>query len=153
MSDWAATRRVPAEILLAEGLTVYGELHLQARVAYREGAETLLEMLNRAEPFFALSTADGGISFLSKEQVAVVSCAPEAEQDDPERLHAAKRLGLEVVLWGGALYRGWATHELPPTRARTLDYLNSSGRFFAVSTDAETRYVNRSHVCIVRPFD
>ena len=34
-----------------------------------------------------------------------------------------------------------------------LDYLNTSGRFFTVSTDTETRYVNRSHVSIVRPFD
>jgi hypothetical protein len=153
MSDWAATERIAAEILLAEGVTVYGDIHLQARVAYRDGAETPLEMLNRPEPFFVLSTPDGSIVFLSKDQVAVISCAPDAVLDDPERTTAARRLGLDVVLWGGAIYRGWAMHELPPNRARTLDYLNAAGRFFAVSTDAETRYVNRSHVSIVRPSD
>lgn len=153
MGDWAATERVPAEVLLAEGVTVYGELHLQARVAQHDGAETPLEMLNRPDPFFALSMPDGGIAFLSKDQVAVISCTLASVINDPERASAAKRLGLDVVLWGGAIYRGWAIHELPPDRARTLDYLNVSGRFFAVSTDAETRYVNRSHVSIVRPFD
>lgn len=152
MSDWATTRRLTVEVLLAEGEQLHGELHLQARVAYRDGAETLLEMLNREEPFLALSGADG-IIFVSKDQVAVVSCPPEIELDDPDRAHAATRFHFEVVLRGAARYQGWAVHELPPTHTRTLDYLNTSGRFFAVSTDAETRYVNRSHVCLVRPFD
>jgi len=153
MSDWAATERLPAEILLAEGVTLRGELHLQARVAYHDGAETPLEMLNRAEPFFALSVSDG-IAFVSREQVAVVTCAPpQPVAPDAERLNAATRFQLEVVLWGGATYRGSALLELPPNRARLLDYLNTPGRFFAVTTDAETRYVNRSHVSLVRPFD
>lgn len=153
MSDWAATERLPAEVQLAEGVTLRGELHLQARVAYHDGAETPLEMLNRGDNFFALSVADG-IAFVSREQVAVVTCAPpQPVAPDAERLNAATRFGLEVVLWGGATYRGWAVMELPPTRARLLDYLNSSGRFFTVATDTETRYLNRSHVSIVRPFD
>ena len=75
MSDWAATERLPAEIQLAEGVTLRGELHLQARVAYHDGAETPLEMLNRGDAFFALSVSDG-IAFISREQVAVVTCAP-----------------------------------------------------------------------------
>ena len=153
MSDWAATERLPAEIQLAEGVTVRGELHLQARVAFHDGAETPLEMLNRSDAFFALSVADG-IAFISREQVAVVTCAPpQPVAPDAERLNAATRFGLEVVLWGGATYRGWAIMELPPSRARLLDYLNTTGRFFTVATDTETRYVNRSHVSIVRPFD
>ena len=152
MSDWAATRRLPVEILLAEGVTLRGDLHLQPGVANHEGTETPLELLNRPEPFFVLSVADG-ITFVSREQVAAVRCAPPVVPDDPDRLNAATRLGLEVVLWGGATYRGWAIHELPPHRARTLDYLNTSGRFFAVSNDTETRYLNRSHVAVVRPFD
>ena len=148
MSDWATTRRLAVEVLLAEGAVLHGELHLQARVAYHEGAE----MLNRGDTFLALSAADG-IVFVSKDQLAVISCPPEVELDDPERAHAATRFHFEVVLRGGARYQGWAMHELPPTHTRTLDYLNTSGRFFAVSTDAETRYVNRSHVSLVRPFD
>jgi hypothetical protein len=153
MSDWAATERLPAEIQLAEGVTLRGELHLQARVAYHDGAETPLEMLNRGDAFFALSVSDG-IAFISREQVAVDTCAPpQPVAPDTERLAAATRFGLEVVLWGGATYRGWAIMELPASRARLLDYLNTAGRFFTVATDTETRYVNRSHVSIVRPFD
>jgi hypothetical protein len=152
MSEWAETRRLAVEILLAEGVTLRGELHLQPGVASHEGTETPLELLNRPEPFFVLSVADG-ITFVSREQVAAVTCAPQLIPEDPDRLNAATRLSLEVVLWGGATYRGWAIQELPPNRARTLDYLNTSGRFFAVSTDTETRYVNRSHVTVVRPID
>ena len=152
MSDWAATQRLSVEILLAEGTLLRGELHLQARVANHDGVETPLDLLNRREPFFALSVADG-IALVSREQVAAVICAPRPASEDPDRLSAATRFGLEVVLWGGATYRGWAIDELPPNHARTLDYLNTSGQFFAVSTDAETRYVNRSHVTLVRPLD
>ena len=121
MSDWAATERLPAEIQLAEGVTLRGELHLQARVAYHDGAETPLEMLNRGDAFFALSVSDG-IAFISREQVAVVTCAPpQPVAPDTERLAAATRFGLEVVLWGGATYRGWAIIELDsvPDKSRT----------------------------------
>ncbi len=153
MTDWAATERVAATVLLAEGIVLQGDLHLQARVAHRDGPESTLEMLNRPDPFFAISLPDGGAAFLSRDQVAVVACAPEPAIGDPDRMSAAKQAGVEVILWGGTQYRGWVTIELPPSRARTLDYLNGAGRFFAIATETETRFVNRSHVCIVRPLD
>ena len=153
MSDWAATERQPASVLLAEGVELHGDLHLQAHVAYREGPESPLEMLNRPDPFFVLSLADGGVVFISRDQVAVVSCAPRPAIADPDRMHAAKQATVEVVLWGGTQYRGWVTIELPPSRARTLDFLNGAGRFFAVGTETENRFVNRSHVCLVRPLE
>jgi hypothetical protein len=152
MSDWGATERVTAEVTLAEGDRLAGELHVQSRVAYREGPETLLELLNRPEPFFALA-GDGRVHFVSKAQAAVVACDPSVGADDAERLGAAKRVALAVTLAGGVEYTGWAAVELPPTRARTLDYLNGGDRFFTLRADDATRYVNRAHVRFVRPLD
>lgn len=153
MNHWASTERAPAEIRLADGGIVAGELHLQSRVAHRSGPETVLEMLNRPDPFFPLSLADGGIVFLSKAQVAVVTCGPGAGEVDPDRTSAAKQVGLEVGIRGGDELRGWATLELPPTRLRALDYLNAAGVFFAVRTHARTHFINRAHARLVRPLD
>ena len=153
MRDWGSTRRVAATAVLAEGMVLEGELHLLARTAWPSGPETPLEILNRAEPFFALTLRDGGVAFVAKDQAAVVSCRNQSPLADPERASAAKLVDLEVVLQGGAEYRGRAALELPPPRTRALDYVNGPGRFFSLSADDTTRYINKSLVRLIRPLD
>jgi hypothetical protein len=153
MSDWGATQRVAARVLLAEGVVLAGELHLLARVTNPLDTESPLEMLNRDDPFFALTIPEGGVAFVSKAQVSVVSCRDHAPLDDPDRVSAAKLVGLSVELTDGVEYRGRSTFELPPARARALDYINGSGRFFALWTDDVTQYINKSLVRLIRPLD
>jgi hypothetical protein len=152
MSDWGITTRVPAEVVLAEGIALSGDLHLYARSTYPPGPETPLEMLNRSDAFFAL-TLDGGVTFLPKSQVVVVSCRNQAPLADPDRVSAARLIELEVVVQGGAEFRGRAALELPPSRGRTLDYLNGPGIFFALGADDVSWYFNKSRVRLARPLD
>jgi hypothetical protein len=152
MSDWGATQRVSAEVVLADGVVLEGDLHLAAHATYPAETESPLEMLNRANPFFALTLPTGGVAFVSKAQAAVVSCR-DASPLDPARASAARLVALEVSLANGAEYRGRATYELPPGRGRTLDYVNGSERFFTVWTDDLARYINKSLVRIIRPLD
>ncbi len=152
MSDWGITTKVPAEVALVEGIILAGDLHLYARPTYPPGPETPLEMLNRGEAFFAL-TLDGGVSFIPKTQVVVVSCHNQAPLADPDRISAARLIELEVVVQGGAEYRGHAALELPPSRGRALDYLNGPGVFFAIGTDDVSWYINKSRVRLARPLD
>ena len=112
MSDWGITTKVPAEVMLVEGIVLSGDLHLYARPTYPPGPETPLEMLNREDAFFAL-TLDGGVTFLPKTQVVVVSCRDQAPLTDPDRVSAARLIELEVVVQGGAEFRGHAALELP----------------------------------------
>lgn len=153
MNDWGATNKVPAEVMLAEGVTVKGALHVLARSDYPPGPETPLEMLNRPEVFFALTQENSSVTFIPKAQVVVVSCHDQAPLSDPERMSAARLVSLEVVLHGGLEYRGRATYELPPNRGRSLDYVNAPGGFFSLWSDDVTWYVNKSHVRLIRPFD
>jgi hypothetical protein len=153
MNDWGATQRVQAEVLLAKGGVLVGELHLLARTAYPPDPESPLEMLNRAEPFFALMLPEGGPVFVSKTQVAVLSCSGQSPLRDPDRVSAAKLVGLEVQLADGSTYQGQSTFELPPSRSRALDYVNGPGRFFILWTDDQTRFVNKSLVRLIRPLD
>jgi hypothetical protein len=153
MSDWGATRRVSAEVVLADGVVLEGDMHLVASAAYPLSSESPLEMLNRAEPFFALTLEAGEVAFLSKAQVAVVSCREESGGSDPERASVARLVALEVALTTGAEYRGRCSFELPPSRSRALDYVNIPGRFFTVWTNDLTRYFNKSLVRLIRPLD
>jgi hypothetical protein len=153
MSDWGATQRVAAKVVLAEGVVLAGDLHLLARTASALDPESPLEMLNREDPFFALSLNEGGVAFISKSQVSVVSCRDQAPLDDPERASAARLVALAVELTDGVEYRGRSTFELPPPRARALDYVNGPGRFFALGNDDVTQYINKSLVRLIRPLD
>jgi hypothetical protein len=153
MSDWGATQRVAAEVVLADGVVLEGDLHLATRTAYPPDTESPLEMLNRADPFFALTLQQGEVAFVSKAQVAVVSCRDQMPLSDPARASAARLVALEVGLASGAEYRGRSTFELPPSRARALDYINAPGHFFTVWTNDLTRYFNKALVRVIRPLD
>jgi hypothetical protein len=153
MSEWGSTNRVAAQVALAEGIALEGELHLLTRPAYPPGPETPLEMLNRADPFFVLTLPDGTVTFVAKAQVSVIDCREQPALTDPDRITAAKLVALEVVLHGGAEYRGRATVELPPGRARALDYVNGPGGFFTLFSDETTHYLNKSFVRLIRPLD
>ncbi len=137
--DWGSIRQEAAQVLLAEG--------------YPPGPETPIEMLNRADPFFALTSATGGVVFVPKAQTAVVTCHHQAPPTDPDRLSAAKMIALDVMVVGGHEFRGRAALELPPGRSRALDYVNGPGTFFALWTDDLTHYVNKLLVRTIRPLD
>ncbi len=153
MNDWGATQRVPAEVVLADGVVLEGDLHLASRSAVPLDTENPLDMLNRPEPFFALTLEQGGVAFVSKAQVAVVSCRDQLPLSDPARASAARLVALEVALATGAEYRGRTTFELPPSRARALDYVNAPGPFFTVWSNDLTRYINKALVRLIRPLD
>ena len=153
MSDWGATQRVAARVLLAEGVVLAGDLHLLARTTYPTDTESPLEMLNRDDPFFALTLAEGGVAFVSKAQVAVVSCQDLSLINDPARESAAKLVELSVQLTDGIEYRGRSSFELPPARNRALDYVNAPGHFFALWTDDIAQYINKALVRLIRPLD
>jgi hypothetical protein len=151
MTDWASTNRLTAKVTLAEGLVIHGDVHLQPRVAWRDGPETPLELLNREEAFFPLSLPHGEIVFVAKEQVAVLAYPEVVTFDDPERKSAARTISLEVMMVGGAEHRGVSLSELPPTKARALDFLNAPERFFQLLTDEGTLCLNRRFVRAARP--
>lgn len=151
MNLWAATQRLTADVMLAEGQTIRGDLHLQARVARHDGPETPLEMLNRPDPFFPMTLPNGEVIFVSKAQVAVVASGVDVLPIDPARDSAAQHFGLDVMLKGGSEFRGFATGELPPNRSRPLDYLNSPEAFFEMAIKGRVLFINRGHVRVVRP--
>ena len=149
---------VAARLLLTAGDARSGHVFVMERVSQHDGPETVLEMLNRDEGFFAFKAdhEEGKDDFLlvSKSHTVSVAVDRQAPISDPARLSAAKMVGLELVLAGGAELAGWASIELPPQQSRLLDYLNSARRaFFTVWTHAATHHINPAHVLYARPLD
>ena len=130
-----------------------GSVFVMDRAANHEGPETVLDMLNRAEPFFPFrpeARADA-VLFIAKAHTVLLSVEglPFA---DPTRAQAAQTAELEVVLEGGSSITGRAQFELPDAHRRLLDFLNvSQDAFFAVIEGETTNYVNRAHVLYARP--
>lgn len=153
MTDWATTMRMPARVTLAEGMVIQGDLHLQPRVAFHDGAELPVEMLNRPDAFFALTLPNSEVVFVAKDQVASLGYREQETglDTDPERQSAARIFAFEVMMVGGQEHRGMVASELPPTRARALDFLNSPERFFALHTNDGILCLNRRFVRAARP--
>jgi len=153
MTQWSATEQVAAEVLFADGSSLRGNLHLQPGSAHHPGAETPLEMLNRADAFFPVTMASGDIALVSKAQTTVVTCEAGPGRFDTDRATIAKTVVLEVHVSGREVLRGTASLELPPSHSRALDFLNEPERFFAIADDETTWHVNRAHVRYVHPLD
>jgi len=150
--SWGTTLLVPATLHLSDGTEFGGSLHVQSAVAHHPGPETVVELLNRPEPFLVLILEEDGVRFVPKAQVALVeSTAPEAEEGD--RRSAVRFLNLEVEMMSARVLQGFAESELPPNRSRAQDFLNDGGAFFPLTTEGTLWAVHRTHVRSVRPVD
>lgn len=150
--SWATSVRVPATLHLSDGSELGGSLHVQSAVAHHPGPETVVELLNRGEPFLVLSLEEDGVRFVPKAQVALVETAV-AEGEDGDRRSGMRFLNLEVEMMSARVLSGFAESELPPNRARAQDFLNESGAFFPLTTEGTLWAVHRTHVRTVRPVD
>ncbi|MGB7212281.1 MAG: hypothetical protein WBC97_06580 [Gemmatimonadales bacterium] len=154
MDDWGTTERIKAEIQLADGAHLLGELFVQGRVAHHDGPETLVEMLNRPEPFTAVALTGDGVVFVPKSQIALIAAEePPSPDDGGLRLSTTKLVGLELEMLGGKVLTGLVSVELPPTHHRPIDFLNEAGAFFALATHSATWIVHRAHLRGARPAD
>lgn len=149
---WGSTFRVRAEVLVTGGRTLTGYLHLQPLALFHSGPETPEDALNRDEAFFPL-TSENQTMFLAKSQVIAVTVTTVLPVGDIDRVEAARTLGMQVGLSDGSEFVGTVTSELPPDRARVLDYLNHANGFFCLVDQDAMRFVNRFHVRLVTPLD
>ncbi len=150
--SWGTTLLVPATLHLSDGTEFGGSLHVQSAVAHHPGPESVVELLNRSEPFLVLILDEDGVRFVPKAQVALVeTTAPESEEGD--RRSAVRFLNLEVEMMNARVLQGSAESELPPNRSRAQDFLNDGGEFFPLTAEGTLWAVHRTHVRSVRPVD
>jgi hypothetical protein len=145
---------VTVRLQLTAGDPLAGDIFLMDRVAVHEGSETVLEMLNRHDPFFPFRPAGAPVVLVAKAHTVDVAVEGAAGLADPDRVAAARVVGLAAVLTTGVTLSGRARFEAPAPYGRLLDYLNSTtDPFFALATGDVTHHLNRAHVRFVMPED
>src|SRR3989454_7896790 len=114
MSQFSLPRSpVPARVLLDQGVSRPGDVFVMERVPHHDGAETVLEMLNRRERVFAFPpTADEGVLLMSKAPTVSVAVGRPAPIAHPAPPSAAPMLAVRPGLVGGATPGGGGGVEL-----------------------------------------
>jgi hypothetical protein len=150
---WGNTLRIRALVRLTGQRTISGDLHLLPVASIHSGPETPEDMLNRGVGFFPLTGDDERTVFVAKEQVLAVSIANVQQFGDPDRVHAARSTSLRIELSDASELAGIVAVELPPTRSRSLDFLNEGTGFFPLHAADAVHLVNRRHIRLVTAFD
>ena len=150
--SWGPSLRVPATLHLSDGSELVGAIHVQSAVAHHPGPESVVELLNRAEPFLVLSLDEDGVRFVPKAQIALVESQVGPDEDE-DRRSAVRFINLAIEMMSARLLTGFVESELPPNRSRAQDFLNESGAFFPLTTEGTLWAVHRTHVRTVRPVD
>jgi hypothetical protein len=145
--------RCSVMVSLASGETIAGTMFVQHAEESDSRRESARDVLNSAERFFPIETADGETLLVAKDRV--VDVLAELPGDDDElRRASARSARLDIVLCGGVVRRGLVMLELPSDQPRLLDYLNRLSERFLVLYGAEgTRLINRALIERVLPRD
>src|SRR3989442_5136077 len=100
MSQFSPPRSpLPARVQLAQGVSRPGDVFVMERVPHHDGAETVLEMLNRRGGVFSFPPPDeGGIMLMSKGPTVSGSVDRQGPDAHPARLSSARTLSLEQAL-------------------------------------------------------
>jgi hypothetical protein len=130
---------------------IAGEIHLQPFAELHSGPESPTDMLNREERFFAVSLDSGAPLLLAKAHVVFLKLTAQPLMADPDRASAAKSMEMGIELATGLVIHGTITAELPPERARPIDFLNVALAFFILWSPDAVYLINRAHVRAVSP--
>jgi hypothetical protein len=145
--------RCSVMLSLVSGETIAGAMFVQHAEESDSRRESARDVLNSAERFFPMETADGETLLVAKDRV--VDVLAELPGDDDElRRASARSARLDIVLCGGVVRRGLVMLELPSDQPRLLDYLNRLSERFLVLYGADgTRLINRALIERVLPRD
>lgn len=148
MTDYKVEKlRRRLSLVLRDGRRLEGDVFLRPLSRFRTRPEEPGDLLNEADPFFALVT-DGRAVLVAKANVSRVETAYAAE-DDPDV--ASLGVLVEITLMDGDTCSGNIFLESRADRPRLLDYLNAfHGRFLPVVDATQVVFVNTQTIAHVR---
>ena len=148
MSDYRIEKlKRPLSVVLTDGSRLEGDVFLRSVSRYRSRPEDPSDLLNDAEPFFALER-NGEVVLVSKSNVALAETPVEEEEEFDL---GALGIAVEVTLNDGSVHAGSIFLETRSDRPRLLDFLNSySSRFLPVVDARQVFLVNTRIIAHVR---
>jgi hypothetical protein len=139
--------RRPLSVVLTDGSRLEGDVFLRPVSRHGSRPEEPSDLLNDAEPFFAL-VRSGEAVLVSKSNVALAE-TPVGEEEEFDL--AALGIPVEVTLNDGSVHLGSIFLETRSDRPRLLDFLNSyTPRFLPVVDARQVFLVNTQIIAHVR---
>ncbi len=140
-------QRRPLHVLLTGGNWLEGEIFLRPVTKHRSRPEEPVDLLNDADPFFAL-VRNGETMLVAKSSVAR---AETSYQGDEDLDVASLGVFVEVTMTDGNVCTGCIFLESRTGRPRLMDYLNSyRDRFLPVVDARQVILVNTNTIAHVR---
>lgn len=149
MSDYRIEKiRRNLTVVLKDRTRLEGEVFLRPVSRYRSRPEEPTDLLNDAEPFFALMR-HGEAMLVPKSAVSHAETPVQQEDEDLEV--AALGVPVEVMLLDGTLCEGSIFLETRFDRPRLLDFLNAyTRRFLPIVSPRQVLLVNTDTIAHVR---
>ena len=149
MSDYKIEKvRRSLSVILADGTRLEGDVFLLPTSRHRSRPEEPTDLLNDAEPFFAL-VRDGEALLVAKATVIMAEVAV-GESDEEEDL-ASLGVPVEVTMIDGSTCTGSIFLETRTERPRLLDFLNAYAHPFIPVVDVKQLFlVNTQTIAHVR---
>lgn len=141
-------RSVPVRLLLDDGRRLEGELYVS--MADGTAFEGVLHRLNDpSEDFVPLAVGDDRFLLQKAGIVTAELAEPVSSAEEP----GVRAVRARLSLMGGTALLGQLRVEMPPERARVLDYLNAAPRFVPVWGPSGVTLVQRRAIVSVRADD
>ena len=135
------------KLLLTDGSALEGDVFLRSVSRYRSRAEEPADLLNDADPFFAMERS-GETLLVSKAQVARADT--EILEDDALDT-GALGVTVEITLRDGSVCDGSVFLESRTERPRLMDFLNAyHDRFLPVVSPRRLLLINTQFIAHVR---
>ena len=135
---------LPVTIFHCDGSVMQGVVFLSASAYSHIGRQTLAGLLLDREDFFPFRSGTGDFSVINRGTVTHVRYEPPASEEDLLELGAP--VDVQIHFIGGEQLRGTVLIESREGRTRLSDFINTSKKFFSM-TSGEARYlVNLSQI-------
>jgi hypothetical protein len=143
MSDYRIEKiRRQLSVVLTDGTWLEGEVFLRPVSRYRSQPEQPMDLLNDAEPFFALIRS-GETLLVAKSSVAR---AETSYQPDDELEISPLGVTVEVSMTDGSVCTGSIFLDTRTDRPRLLDFLNSYRERFLPVVDARKVFLVNTQI-------
>jgi hypothetical protein len=141
-------RTCSVSVSLLDGELLKGELCL--RPVGLEQFESVLDLLNGPDEFLPIRGSEGGgARLVSKRALRWVEVREPSGTDLKDEDCPPEQAPVRVHLQDGEAIHGSIFYHQPANRARVLDFLNCSPRFFPLDRGEKVTIVHKLHVAYV----
>jgi len=148
MTKYIEKKRAPVRVCVIGGEDLDGFLMLAPRAENRDGAETILELLNSGKRVLPMILTDGSVLLLSRTKIEWVAAGPSVDHDlvCPSTYLVSRQERIEVQFGDGRTLEGLAQMEVEEGFTRVSDFMNLPQDFFPMETRFGIVLVNKSRM-------